>query len=353
MKAREAVLTPERTDLLWDLLLSVLAILLALLLGGVLVWALGESPWTAYQALWKGSFGDARSLANTLAKATPLVFVGLSVGLAFRCGLFNIGAEGQLYVGAFCGVLAALYLPSLPKVILLPLVLAAGMVAAGLWGAVAGFLKAKYGTHEVVVTVMGNYIAINLTSYLVNYPFKAPGQVPQTEIIPVAATFFKLVPRTQLTTAFLLALVMVLAVYWFLWKTAPGYEIRAVGENQRAAEAGGIPTVRSMVLAMGLSGALASLAGLTQVLGVHQRFIDGFSPGYGFTGIAVAVLGRNHPVGILLTALLFGALDAGAMQLNRATAISAKWVMVIQGLVILFVAAPEIFKFIRKRQVSA
>ncbi|NLC77351.1 MAG: ABC transporter permease, partial [Clostridia bacterium] len=244
-------------------------------------------------------------------------------------------------------------LPPLPKLILLPLIIIIGMLASGLWGAAAGFLKAKYGTHEVVVTVMSNYIAINLTSYLVNYPFKAPGQVPQTEALPAAATLMKLMPRTQLTTAFLLALVMAFLVYWFLWKTVPGYEIRAVGENPRAAQAGGIPIVRNMVLAMGLSGALAALAGMTQVLGVNGRFIDGFSPGYGFTGIAVAVLGRNHPFGILLTALLFGALDAGALQLNRATSISADWVMVIQGLVILFVAAPAIFKFIEKRRVSA
>lgn len=340
-------------ELFRELILSLLAILSALILGGLLVWILGGSPVEAYAALWKGSFGTGRSFANTLAKATPLIFVGLSVGVAFQCGLFNIGAEGQLYIGAFCSVLAALLLPPLPKLILLPLIIIIGMLASGLWGAAAGFLKAKYGTHEVVVTVMSNYIAINLTSYLVNYPFKAPGQVPQTEALPAAATFMKLMPRTQLTTAFLLALVMAFLVYWFLWKTVPGYEIRAVGENPRAAQAGGIPIVRNMVLAMGLSGALAALAGMTQVLGVNGRFIDGFSPGYGFTGIAVAVLGRNHPFGILLTALLFGALDAGALQLNRATSISADWVMVIQGLVILFVAAPAIFKFIEKRRVSA
>lgn len=354
MKLGEGLQNLWQKELFREIILSLLAILLALVVGGILVWVLGESPFKAYAALWKGSFGSVRSFANTLAKATPLIFVGLAVGLAFQCGLFNIGGEGQLYIGAIVSVLAALLLPPLPKIIMLPLVVLIGMLVSGLWGAAAGFLKAKYGTHEVVVTVMSNYIAINLTSYLVNYPFKAPGQVPQTELVPAVATFAKLIPRTQLTTGFILALIMAVVVYWFLWKTVPGYEIRAVGGNQRAAEAGGIPITRSMVLAMGLSGALAALAGITQVLGVNGRFIDGFSPGYGFTGIAVAVLGRNHPFGVLLTALLFGALDAGALQLNRATSISANWVMVIQGLVILFVAAPEIFKFInRRRQVSA
>ncbi|WP_227765158.1 ABC transporter permease [Zhaonella formicivorans] len=342
-----------KIELLRELVLSVAAIMLALLAGGLLVLILGESPLEAYSALWQGSFGSARSLANTLAKATPLIFTGLAVGVAFQCGLFNIGAEGQLYIGAFVSALAALLLPLMPKIIFLPLVVLAGMLAAGLWGAVAGFLKAKFGTHEVIVTVMSNYVAIYLTSYLVNYPFKEPGPVAQTVELPAAASFLKLLPRTQLTTAFVLAVLLAAVVYWLLWYTTLGFQIRAVGENQLAAEAGGVSIMKSMVLAMGISGALAAMGGISQVLGINHRFIDGFSPGYGFTGIAVAVLGRNHPFGIMLTALLFGALDAGALQLNRTTSISAKWVMVIQGLVILFVAAPEIFKFLMKRRVHA
>lgn len=353
LKIKNGLRTLWQVEICRELCLSLLSILLALLVGGILVLLIGESPLKAYQVLWEGSFGTSRSLANTLAKATPLIFTGLAVGLAFRCGLFNIGAEGQLYLGAFAGALVALLLPPMPKLLFITVVIVGGMTAAGLWGALAGYLKAKFGIHEVVVTVMTNYIAIYLTSYLVNYPFKEPGPVAQTIELPALAHFVKLLPRTQLTTAFLLACVMSLVVYWFLWKTAPGFEIRAVGENPQAAESGGIRILKNMVLAMGLSGALASLAGLTQVLGINHRFIDGFSPGYGFTGIAVAVLGRNHPFGILLTALLFGALDAGALQLNRTTAISAKWVMVIQGLVILFVAAPEIFKLVKKRQVAA
>lgn len=339
-----------QVEILQDLVLSVAAIILALLVGGLIVLFLGESPVKAYAALWGGSFGSARSLAGTLAKATPLIFTGLSVGVAFQCGLFNIGAEGQLYIGAFCSAMAALLLPLMPKIIFLPLVVLTGMLAAGLWGAAAGFLKAKFGIHEVIVTVMSNYIAIYLTSYLVNYPFKEPGPVAQTVELPAAASFSKLLPRTQLTTAFILAVLLAAIVYWLLWRTALGFEIRAVGENPQAAEAGGISIMKNLVLTMGISGALAAMGGISQVLGINQRFIDGFSPGYGFTGIAVAVLGRNNPLGILLTALLFGALDAGALQLNRSTSISAKWAMVIQGLVILFVAAPEIFKFLRTRQ---
>lgn len=335
-----------------DVGISLLSFVLALLVGAVIVAILGVSPLRAYAALINGAFGSVNALAGTLTKTIPLVFTGLAVAMAFRCGLFNIGGEGQLYLGGLASVLIALALPGLPRLVLLPLAILGGMAAGFAWGGIPGLLKAKFETHEVIVSVMLNYVAVFLVSYLVNYQFKAKGWVAQTNIIPQAATLREIVPRSQLTTALFIAIVAVVVVYWLLWKTSLGFEIRATGENPFAAQAAGISKSRSIVLAMGMSGALASLAGITQVLGIYGRFIVDFSPGFGFTGIAVAVLGKNHPFGVLLAALLFGVLESGALRMNITTKISPDLVFFIQGLVILFVAAPEIIRGLRIRSRS-
>lgn len=340
----------SRIDSLKDIWSSILSIILALVIGGLIVLLIGESPLAAYKSLFVGAFGSVRGIANTLTKSIPLLFTGLAVGVALRCGLLNIGGEGQLYLGAFVSVIAAIYLPPMPRFILLPVVIFLGMLAGAVWGSFAGVLKAKYGIHEVIVTVMTNYIAIQLTSYFVNYHFKDEGMIAQTKKIPAAAVLNKLIPRTQLTSALIIALAAVVLVYILLWKTSLGFEIRAAGENPTAAQSGGVNIARNTILAMAISGGIAALAGVTQALGLYGRFIDKFSAGWGFTGIAVAVLGRNHPFGIVLTSILFGALDAGALQMNRETSISSKLVVVIQGLVILFVAAPEIVKVIKIRK---
>lgn len=339
-----------RVDSVKDVWSSILSIILALIIGGLIVLLIGESPLTAYKSLFLGAFGSVKGIANTLTKSIPLLFTGLAVGVAFRCGLLNIGGEGQLFIGAFTSAIAAIYFPPMPRIILLPLVILLGVLAGALWGSFAGLLKAKYGIHEVIVTVMTNYIAIQLTSYFVNYPFKAEGWIAQTEMVPAAAALNRLIPKTQLTSALFIALAAVVIVYILLWKTSIGFAIRSVGENPTAAESGGINIARNTILAMAVSGGIAALAGITQTLGLYGRFIDKFSPGFGFTGIAVAVLGRNHPFGIVLTALLFGALDAGALQMNRETSISSNLVVIIQGLVILFVAAPEIVRAMKLRR---
>jgi simple sugar transport system permease protein len=228
-----------------------------------------------------------------------------------------------------------------------------GCFGGMLWGGIVGFLKAKRGVNEVIVTIMMNYIAILLTSYLVNGPFKAKGMVPQTDAIPVAASLVKLIPRTQLTVAIFIAVIVVFLVYLFLNKTSWGFEIRAVGENSQASEAGGINITKNIILAMAISGVIAALAGITEVLGRYGRFIDNFSPSFGFTGIAIAVLGKGNPIGTIITAILFGAMDAGSMRMNRVAGISGSMVNVIQGLVILFIATPHIFRIIlAKRKVK-
>lgn len=339
-------------NLVWqDFWYSLLSISLSLLVGAMLIVATDNSPEYIYRVLLYGAFGSVQSIANTVAKATPLIFTGLAVALSFRCGLFNIGAEGQLFIAGCVAGIVGVAFGFLPVPIVFLLCVFLGVLAGMVYAAVPGFLKAKYGIHEVVVTVMLNYVATYFTAYLVNYPLKAKDSwVAQTELLPQGLWIPTLVPRTQLSAGIFIALATCIVLYFFLFKTSWGFEIRAVGENPTAAEAGGISIVKNMTLAMALSGGIAGLAGVVQTMGVYHRFIEGFSPGWGFTGIAVAVLGKNHPFGVILTALLFGALDAGAIQLGRLTNLPANMVVVIQGLVIIFVAAPDIFKFLSRKR---
>nr|WP_325258859.1 ABC transporter permease [uncultured Oscillibacter sp.] len=324
----------------------VIATGLALVVSALIMLAVGYNPLAAYRSLWDGAFGSLNSIANTLSKSVPLMFTGLAVGFALKGGLFNIGAEGQLYVGALFGTCTALFLPGLPRIIMLPLIILTAFIGGMLWGSLVGVIKAKMNINEVIVAILSNYIATYLTSYIVSGPLMDEGMIAQTPMLPKAALLSKLIPKTQLTTALLLAILLAVAIYFFYKKTRLGYNIRVVGGNPSGAEASGVNMVGTTVLTMAISGGIAGLAGITEVIGKYGRFIDGFSPSYGFTGIAVAVLGNNNPFAILLTALLFGALDAGAMKMNRVAGISSTMVMVIQGLVILFVATPGLVQWL-------
>lgn len=337
-----------RKESVIDVFISLIAVVAALLVGAVIVYISGSSPYEAYRALYEGAFGSTYDFAQTLTRTTPLIFTGLAVAFAFRCGLFNIGGEGQLYVGGMTAALVGISFTGLPWYIHLPLALGAGAAAGGAWSLVPSVLKARVGAHEVITTIMMNYIGVFLCSYLANYPFKAEGWVAQTDVVEPSAQLPRLVPATQLSAAILIALGCVVVAYYILYKTTLGYEIRAVGLNPEAAEYGGISVQKSIILAMFISGMLAGVGGAGEVLGLHKRFIFGFSPGYGFDGIAVAVLGRNHPVGVVLGALLFGALRNGGMVMKQMTNVPTDLVIAIQGIVILFVAAPEMFRIIRR-----
>ncbi|WP_170291061.1 ABC transporter permease [Neomoorella glycerini] len=333
------------TTYLWEaagsLLDPIVAIIIALTLGAVVVSALGNDVGLAYRALFKGAFGNLRSLTETLLATTPLLLTGLAFGVAFRCGLFNIGIEGQLYIGSIVGAYVGFTFSGLPPLVLLPLTLAAGAAAGAAWGFLPGLLKAKVGAHEVINTIMMNYIAIHLTSYLVgpDGPLRAPGELPATPWIAEGARLAKLVPGTRLNTGIFIALGAAVLVWVILWKSRQGYKIRAVGLNPLAAEYAGINVSRSIITAMMLSGCLAGLAGIVEVAGLHYRFYDSFSPGYGFDAIAVSLLGANHPVGIALAALLFGALKTGAMSMQVLAGTNRELVRLLQSLVIFFVAA--------------
>ncbi len=332
------------------LITLILSLFAAFLAGGLILAAAGYDPIEAYRALIIGAFGSTNAWANTLAKATPLIFTGLAVAVAFRGGLFNIGGEGQLLMGAMAAALTGVFFNGLPGILLAFIALLAAGIVGALWAGIAGYMKVKFGAHEVIVTIMLNYIAASLTNYLVNYPFKAEGMVPRTETIPAGMQLTRLIPPNQLTTGIFIAVIACLAMYWMFNRTVYGYEIRAVGLNQDAARTGGINIGRRMILAMLISGFIAALAGAVEVLGVYRYFVAGISPGYGFDGIAVAVLARNHPLGVLLSALLFGALRSGSMTLDRLTDVPTDFVVMIQALVIIFVAIPWVVRRINLKR---
>jgi ABC-type uncharacterized transport system permease subunit len=287
-------------------------------------------------------------ISETLLNATPLIFTGLSVALGFRSGLFNIGAEGQLYLGAIFATYVGFALTGLPIFIHLPLAVLAGFIGGGLWGFIPGFLKARTGAHEVIVTIMLNYTAYRLLDWLLKTTvFQREGRNdPISKVVEVSATFPPFVGDAALRANFstLLALVAALGVSWLLFRSIRGFEFRAVGLNPGAARYAGMNIPRTIILTMVICGGLAGLAGVTSVLGPGRTLTPGFSPGWGFDGIAVALIGGSRPLGVVLAALLFGALRAGATPMQSATGIPIDLVVVIQALVIMFVAAPALVR---------
>ncbi|HZF07215.1 MAG TPA: ABC transporter permease [Thermoanaerobaculia bacterium] len=327
--------------------------LAAFVVGGILVALLGDDPIETYQLLLGSAVSWPDGIGYTLFYATPLIFTGLAVAVALRAGLLNIGAEGQLYAAAFITAWVGITFPQLSPWLLVPLAGLAAVAGGAVWGGIPGLLKARFGAHEVITTIMMNFIAVALAGYFTQYHYKKPGDpILQTVEMGANARIARLgrfVPglpeRIPLNLSFLLALAACLGVYLLLWKTKWGYALRATGANPGAAEYGGISTARQIVIAMALSGGLAGMVAINDVLGYRYRYYDGFSAGYGFTGIAVALLGRNHPAGVLVAALFFGALLRGGLFVDIFTEhVSKDLVQVLQGIIILFVAAEELFR---------
>jgi simple sugar transport system permease protein len=348
------------------LLVPALAVVTALILGAGLILLAGGNPLLAYAGLYEGAIGCpgvlssgefaitelvcARSVADWLVTAAPYVTAGLAVALAFKCGLFNIGVEGQLLAGSLGTVLAGYSLTGLPGAVHLPLALAAGLLAGALWGAIPGLLKAFTGAHEVIVTIMLNYVAVTMTSFLLSGVMKDPagGAVARTPYIAEGARLPDLIPDPAilLHLGVLLAVGIAVATWWFLYRTTLGFRIRMVGENPHAALYAGIDVRANIVLAMFLAGGLGGLAGAIEVSGVNYYHTPGFSVGYGFDSIAIALLGRTHPIGVIPAALLFGGLRAGASRMQFLTQIPVDVIQVIQALVLVFVAAPAIIRWL-------
>jgi simple sugar transport system permease protein len=316
--------------------------------------ALGADPLRAYSAMAAGAFGSPNAVADTLVKATPLLFVGIGICIAFRAGVLNIGGEGQLIAGALAGSVAALAFPSWPALVLLPLALAAGLLAGAIWGAIPGLLKAHLRVNEILTTIMLNQIAVQGMNYLLRGPLMDPHQVEQGSFIPQTARFAlaadlpRLIP-TRLHLGALLAVIAAVVVWALLWRTTLGFRIRAVGLNQAASRRAGIRPETHVVMAMLLSGALSGLGGATQVLGVnHRMFTDGsatgFTGGAGFNGIVAALFGQLHPLGTIPASVLFGAMIVGANQMQRVVQVPSALITALNGLVVVFVVGSEILR---------
>jgi simple sugar transport system permease protein len=354
--------------ILREILSPLIAVIAAFIVGGIIVLLINDNPIQTYSELIGNSFGSMKDLGYTLFYATPLIFTGLAVAVAFRCGLLNIGAEGQLIVAAFAtawvgikfGGTIVKYMDkgqpveadwswtSLQAFLLVPLCMLTAIVVGGLWGAIPGFLKAKFGSHEVINTIMLNFIGIALVGYFTQYYYKIPGDpimqtapIGEAAHIPRISQFIPGMPEfVPLSVAFLLAILMCVLVYIFLWKTKWGYELRAVGQNPLAAEYGGISHKKQIVTAMTISGALAGMVAIGEVMGNRYLYYHDFSGEVGFWGIAVALLGRNHPLGVFFAALFFAVLQRGGIFVDIETKhVSKDLVEVLQAIVILFVAS--------------
>jgi ABC-type uncharacterized transport system permease subunit len=369
-----------------SLLIPILAIVSGLLLGGVIVavtsksfyevWstsplqAIGnglKAAWEAYVTLFAGAFGkpskmiaaiqggDALEIRRafnpffeSLVKSIPYMFAGLAVALGFRAGVFNIGVEGQIFMGGIFSVWVGYTFKGLPPVIHIPFAFLAGALGGALWGFIPGLLKAKTGGHEVINTIMMNYIAFRLTDWLLRGPLKRPGSTnPISPIIEESAKLPRFFPDPiRFHLGFFVALAVAALVYWFLFKTKWGFDLRTVGANPRAARYAGMNIVTGTIMAMSLSGALAGMAGANELLGVNYNLSQNFSPGYGFDSIALALLGRTHPVGVILSSLLFGFLRNGAVRMQASAGIPIDIISVMQAFILAFIAAPAIVRTI-------
>ena len=378
-----------------QLIIPALSVLTALIIGGLVIMftdqdvyqamkagqvgsALGQAfggMFRAYGALYQGALGDPFSIissifraiggeglqpiitsvrgpSDSLVQSVPYIFAGLAVALGFRSGLFNIGAEGQIGVGWIVAVIVGFSFTGLPAVIHLPLAILAGAVAGGLWAAIAGVLKAKTGAHEVITTIMLNYISFRLSEWLLCGPLEFTQGTCRTQDTALSAYLPRFLDHpVTVHWGFILALAAAAATWWFLFKTTWGFELRTVGANPDAARYGGMGVAKNYILAMFLSGSLAGLAGVSQGLGITHNAALGFNAGYGFDSIALALLGKSNPVGVVGASLLFGILRAGAARMQSRVGIPTEIVQIIQSLVIIFIAAPAIIQAIyRLRQ---
>lgn len=343
----------SRGDLREVVLIPLVAVFLALVIGALIMMATSVAPATilkSFVAMADGSLGSMSAISETLTASIPLVMAGLGIGLAFRAGLFNIGAEGQMVVGGLATAIAAFSFTGLPMILHLPLALLIGLSVGAVYAAIAGVLRATTGAHEVISTIMLNLISFRLLDYLLRQPYiQKEGRadpiskaVLDSAELPRLLTFLD--PNLRLHLGLFIMLAAVAIVWWLLFRSKLGFAFRISGENPGAARYAGIRAGLTVVLAMAIAGALAGLAGATQVSGVLGRATPGFTAGIGFDAIAVALLGRSHPVGILLAGLLFGALEAGGRQMQVDAGVSIDMISIIQALIIIFVAAPLLIK---------
>jgi simple sugar transport system permease protein len=348
-------------DLLFRAALPVLAMFAALLIGAVVLLFLKVNPFEAYAAIANGVFGSFSGFIQSLVKATPLLLVGLGICIAFRASVINIGAEGQIILGALGATAWALAFKTWPSWLLAPSTLIVSFLAGAAWGFIPGVLKARFQVNEILSTVMMNAIAIQLMNLLIRGPLidqagvSAGTYLAQSERLPEAAWLPRLVPQTLLNTGAILAVVLAFLVYLFLWRTTIGFRIRMVGQNPEASRYSGVNVPFYQALSLTLAGGLAGLAGAVEVMGVHHRLLEGITSGYGFSGIVAALFGGLHPLGLIPAAWLFGSLLVGADKMQRAVQVPSALIDVLLGLVVLFVVGSAFLskKWAVRRAVAA
>ncbi len=343
------------------LLIPILAILTAFLVGAVLLLLSGYNPVEAYLGLLEGAFGSVQALSRTIRRATPFIFTGLSVAFAFKAGLFNIGAGGQFLMGTVFAVAVGVNFEGLPFMIHMPLALAAGILGGAIWGAIPGFLKAWRGAHEVITTIMLNFVASNFANWTVyaggtegrspgplSNPESAARAISETRDVFVSARIPFILPDffDRVHWGFVIALVVAVFIWWLLFKTTIGFEVRTVGQNPTAAHYAGIRVNWTIVMTMAIAGGLAGMAGAVETLGLNHKFAPEFTGSAGFEGITVALLGNTHPFGVVFAALFMGSLFAGAAKMQFDSGVPAEMIQVVQALVLMFVAAPEIIRLL-------
>lgn len=334
-----------------SLIVPLVAILLGLLVGAVVMLLGGYNPIEAYGALIKRVVGNPYDFGETIRQITPLIFTGLAVAFAFRSGMFNIGADGQVLIGMTTATSVSLSMTGVSSAIVVPLAVIAGGLAGGLWAGIAGYLKAKRGINEVITTIMLNWTALYLSNYVIRHFFLLKGQNRSEDIGASAAMTFlsDVFNNARVHWGTVIALLAALFFYIYLWKTKQGYEMRAVGFNANAAEYAGMSVSRNVVKAMFISGVFAGLAGTFEVLGVfHYQSVFAASPGYGFDGIAVALLGMNHPLGVVLASILYGVLTYGSAGMSFVAGVPPELIKIIIGSIIFFIAAQGIVRFVLK-----
>lgn len=338
----------------WEAGALLLALFAAFIVSSLLILSAGADIGESLRALVRGAFGSQNAIVETLVQSTPLIFTGLAVTVAFRGRIWNIGAEGQFFAGTMAAFWVATQFENLPPIVLIALVVFVGSVAGAFWGGIAGFLKARYGANEIIVTVMLNFVIMLILSFLLSDAWQDPNSFfYQTALMPESSFLPRLLGKGRLHLGFVLSILTAIFVYVLLWRTVLGYEIRAIGINPTAAGYKGISVATMTIIVLAISGAIAGLGGASELAGLHHRLRLDISTGYGFTGIIIALLGRLHPLGVVLASIFFGALVNGSLAMQISTGVPVALVQAIQGVTLIFLLTAEVMTRYRIRRVGA
>jgi ABC-type uncharacterized transport system permease subunit len=333
----------------YNLGMTVFSLMIALMIGAVLFMIAGANPITAYWVMFTAPLQDIFGVTEMFVRAAPLLLVALGISISFRSGILNIGGEGQILIGAIFGLFIALYAPQMHWAIMVPLIFVASFAGGALWGGIAGWMRAYLNVNEILSTVMLNYVAIQVYNFLIRGPMMDKQEIAygtgasQTGRIAREYWLTKLIPGARMHSGMIIAVIMAVLVFFFLWKTIYGYRMRAVGAEIKASRYAGINTKWYLLLAMLLAGGFAGMAGAVEVLGVHHRGLESISAGYGFSGIVVALFGGLHPLGAIPASVVFGLLIVGADMMQRAVQVPAYIILAIQGLIILAIVSSTVF----------